>query len=73
MLKGRTTQSTKGINILMRNLLIQRKKLLQKKKVFTECDLACIAEITMRKHVNTKHECVHSDIGDKQIKFEKVQ
>ena len=41
-------------------------------KVFTNCDFACIGEITNRKHVNTKHESVHSDIGAKQIKFRKV-
>ena len=42
-------------------------------KVFTKCDFACIGKITMRKHVNTKHRSVHSDIGDKQIKLGKVQ
>ena len=42
-------------------------------KVFTKWDFACIGKITMRKHVNTKHKGVHSDIGDKQIKLGKVQ
>ena len=32
--------------------------------VFTTCDFACNGESTMRKHVNTKHESVHSDIGE---------
>ena len=39
-----------------------------KEKAFTKCDFACIGKITMRKHVNTKHNRVHSDIEDKQIK-----
>ena len=42
-------------------------------KVFTKCDFACIGKITMRKHVNTKHKSVHSDIGPKQINLRKVQ
>ena len=41
--------------------------------VFTKCDFACIGEITMWKHINTKHKSVHSDIGAKQIKLRKVQ
>ena len=42
-------------------------------KVFTKFDLACIGEITMWKHINTKHKSVHSDIGAKQIKLRKIQ
>ena len=38
-------------------------------KVFTKCDFACIGEITMRRHVITEHEIVHSDIGAQQINF----
>ena len=48
-------------------------KLLQEKKLFTKCEFACIGKITMRKHVNTKHKGVHSDIGEQQIKLGKVQ
>ena len=51
----------------MRNLLIQKKKTMKtvtEEKVFTKCDFACIGEITMRKHVNTKHESVPSDVGE---------
>ena len=31
-------------------------------KVFHMCYFACIGEITLRKHVNTKHKSVHSNI-----------
>ena len=41
--------------------------------VFTRFDFACIGEITMRIHENTKHKSVHSNIGAKQIKLGKVQ
>ena len=51
----------------MRLFLIWKKK--QWKKVFTKCDFACIGEITMWKHINTKPKSVHSDIGAKQIKI----
>ena len=33
-------------------------------KVLTKCDFDCIGEITITKHVNTKHESVHSDVGE---------
>ena len=38
-------------------------KTVSEEKAFTECDFTHIGEITMRKHVNTKHGSVHSDIG----------
>ena len=41
-------------------------------KVFTKCEFACIGEITMWKHINTKPNSVHSDVGAKQIKLRKV-
>ena len=66
-------QRHKHINEKFTDLEEETMETITEEKVFTECELACIAKITMRKHVNTKHECVHSDIGDKQIKLEKVQ
>ena len=70
--KERTTKSTKGRKKLIRHLLKKQWKLLKKKNFFTKCDFACIGEITMWKHINTKHNSVHSDVGAKQIKLRKV-
>ena len=39
-------------------------KTFPKEKVFSKFDFACIGEITMRKHVNTKKESVPSDVGE---------
>ena len=63
----------KQINEKFTDLEEEIMETITEEKVFTKCDFAWIGKITMRKHVNTKHECVHSDIGDKQIKLGEVQ
>ena len=63
----------KQINEKFTDLEEETMKTVTEENVFTKCDFACIGQITMRKHVNTKHESVLSDIGAKQIKFRKVQ
>ena len=61
----------KLINQKFTDLEEETMETITEEKVFTKCDFACIGKITMRKHVNTKYECVHSDIGVKQIKLVK--